>query len=225
MFGIAGRPAVTQSAFETSGRHLDTFPLSLSFFWISGGEHSSVKSRERKINHKTKGGGTGANNAGSVGEEEKGISVRDDGKGQRAGIAVAKASLHQNSTAIITQPTCLLNNKHADRNPTSCSLYLGGFRTSKSGPCFIRVLVSGLKFNLPIVALRSFSASLQNWRGIQSLWLSLKQTQHRRIDGVRRILDVFCCFKNWIVQWMLNDQVKMMCRYYIHNCSNVWNHF
>lgn len=42
---------------------------------------------------KTKGGGMGANNAGSVGEEEKGISVRDDGKGQRADIVWTKATL------------------------------------------------------------------------------------------------------------------------------------
>jgi len=54
---------------------------------------------------KTKGGGMGANNAGSVGEEEKGISVRDDGKGQRADIVWTKASLLQNSTAIIAQQT------------------------------------------------------------------------------------------------------------------------
>jgi len=47
----------------------------------------------------------GANNAGSVGEEEKGISVRDDGKGQRADIVWTKASLLQNSTAIIAQQT------------------------------------------------------------------------------------------------------------------------
>lgn len=103
MFGIAGHPAVTQSTFKSSDRHMPTeFIMFLDrwrreFFWQF--------LRKKNTAGKTKGGGKGANNAGSVGEEEKGSSVRDDGKGQRAGIVWAKDSLLQNSTAIITQKT------------------------------------------------------------------------------------------------------------------------
>lgn len=79
-------------------------------------------------------------------------------------------------------------NKHAERNPTTLSLYLGSFHPSKPDGCYIRGLVFGLKLILLVVLC---SSSTNQKQGIQSLWPFIKQTQPRRIDRVLWILHVF----------------------------------